>query len=116
MPSIRKNRTKIILQFLIFCFIWLNSFTPNSYCLEDNPYCAGDEDRIQKLTQDFIEKYGEGVNIYWDKATGWTNTIAGIRTEIMKSVDQYNRRIYYKVISLEKVFSFFHPCKRRDLT
>ncbi len=78
MPSIRKNWTKIILHFLIFCFIWLISITPNAYCSEDSPYCTGDDDAIQALVDDFIATYGEDAKVYWNELSGLPYIVAGM--------------------------------------
>jgi len=61
---------------LIFIGTSLTAFITS--CLADNdpnPYCSGDIEKIQELTEDFLQKYGEGVEIRWDKDTGYLEKI-----------------------------------------
>lgn len=54
----------------LICMGVLSGF--NTCCLADdilNPYCTGDAERIEALTEGFIGKYGEeDVSIYWDES------------------------------------------------
>ncbi|MGA1876070.1 MAG: hypothetical protein ACMUIA_10730 [bacterium] len=67
----------IIISF-IFCFICSGFMVSHTYCSEDNPYCTGDQERIQELTDEFIQKYGDEVKIRWNETTGIPTRIYGI--------------------------------------
>ncbi|MFX0053193.1 MAG: PepSY domain-containing protein [Candidatus Hermodarchaeota archaeon] len=78
-----KNDKRFLKCFLagmvILIFIAASLIAFNTSCLADNdsnPYCSGDSEKIQELTEDFIQKYGEGVEIRWDEDTGFLEKIS----------------------------------------
>ncbi len=73
-----RNRISTIIISFIFCFICSSFIVSNSYCSEDNPYCSGDQDRIQELTDEFIQKYGDEIDIKWSEDTGMPYTISKV--------------------------------------
>ncbi|MEW5803587.1 MAG: hypothetical protein AB1847_15950 [bacterium] len=64
----------IMVLFLVFSFLLSNIITTfNTCCAENNdynPYCSGDNDKIQELTEEFLQKYGEEVKISRNDDTG----------------------------------------------
>jgi len=78
MSSLKGFLRVMIIGIVILGFICIDVLFYNTCCLADitlNPYCTGDTDRIEELTVDFIEKYGEGVEIRRDADTGFLEKI-----------------------------------------
>ncbi|MGA1842304.1 MAG: PepSY domain-containing protein [bacterium] len=79
----QNENNKNILKYFFTClivvtFIGLSISAFNTICTADNdsnPYCSGDTDKIQELTDEFIQKYGEDVEIRWDEDTGFLEKI-----------------------------------------
>jgi len=68
-------------------FICIGVLFYNTCCLADialNPYCTGDTGRIEELAAEFIDKYGEGVEIRRDEVTGAPIRVTGITTEVFE--------------------------------
>ena len=74
----RISRIRTIILSLIFCFLCSSFIVSNLYCSEDSPYCSGDTDKIQELTDEFIGKYGEDVDIRLNEDNGIPRRIHGV--------------------------------------
>ncbi|MBN2373830.1 PepSY domain-containing protein [bacterium] len=73
-----KNRLIAVAFTFIFGFLCLGLILPDGYCSADNPYCSGDQDKIQELVEDFKEKYGEDVKISWNENTAVPYIVGGM--------------------------------------
>lgn len=87
----KKNNRRFLKCFLsgmlIVCFLCIYVLSFNTCCLAEialNPYCTGDTDRIEELTTNFIEKYGEDVEINRDEVSGAPIRVTGINTEVFE--------------------------------
>jgi len=74
----KKFLLRTIVLYFIFCFICSIFIISHAYCSEDNPYCTDDQDRIQELTDEFMAKYGDEVEIRYSETTGIPTRVSHI--------------------------------------